>query len=477
MKIPVLPISYEDALPLLESLQGPVVPASWRGALGITYHVGPSKDKVHLQLAFNWDTKTLYDVIAKLPGSEFPDQWVIRGNHHDGWVNGAADPVSGLVSELEEARAIGELSKKGFRPKRTMIYCAWDGEEPALLGSTEWVEDHQEELKQKAVAYINSDGNSRGFVNASGSHTLEPFFNEITSEVIDPQTGVTVKDRRYARTIVDGNDATRSKQYGNKTIKLGALGAGSDYSPFLQYLGITSMNLGYGGEGAGGEYHSIYDDYNAFIRFKDPGFKYGVTLSKTAGRVMLRIADADVLPVNFNNFYKTVNDYATELKTLLETMRTQTDMENKLIKEKLYDLARDPQKTEQSPAAKDAVPFLNFSDLDNVLMQLKNSAEEFERLYPKAVQLPAAKQQQLNAILYKAERSLIQDKGLPRRPWYKHQVYAPGYYTGYGVKTLPGIREGIEERHWKEAQDNIEIVAQTLQAYTQHVNEAIALLK
>ena len=477
MKIPVLPISYEDALPLLKSLGGPVVPPAWRGALPITYHIGPGKEKVHLQLAFNWDLKPLYNVIATLPGYQYPDEWVLRGNHHDGWVNGAADPISGMVAELEEARSVSELVKKGFRNKRTLVYCAWDGEEPALLGSTEWVEDHAAELQQKAVAYINSDGNSRGFINAGGSHALEPFFNEVVSAVTDPQTGATIAERRYAQIMVNAPEASWPKLISNKSLKLGALGAGSDYSPFLQHLGISSMNLGFGGEGNGGEYHSIFDSYDLFTRFKDPGFQYGVALSKTAGRIMLRLANADVLPVDFNSFYKTVVDYASEIKTMTDNMRTQTDIQNRMIKEKLYDLAEDPKKPNRAPASKEAVPFLNFSDLDNALVQLKNSVEEFQKLYPNATKLPVAKQQELNAILYKSERHLLQQKGLPRRPWYQHLVYAPGYYTGYGVKTLPGIREGVEERHWKEAQENIEAVTQTLQSYTGEVNAANALLK
>ncbi|MCS3800307.1 transferrin receptor-like dimerization domain-containing protein [Niastella sp. OAS944] len=477
MKIPVLPISYEDALPLLQSLGGPVAPAGWRGALPITYHAGPSKEKVHLQLSFSWDLKPLYNVIATLPGSQFPDEWVIRGNHHDGWVNGAADPISGLVAEMEEARAIGELVKKGYRNKRTLVYCAWDGEEPALLGSTEWVEDHASELQQKAVAYINSDGNSRGFINAGGSHALEPFFNEVVRDVIDPQTGVAINERLYARTITETPEANRAKIIGNKNVKLSALGSGSDYTPFLQHLGISSLNLGFGGEGSGGEYHSVYDSYDLFSRFKDPGFHYGVALSKTAGRVTLRLANAEVLPVDFNSFYKTVADYAADIKTLADNMRSQTEIQNRLIKEKLYDLARDQTKTYRAPEVKEAVPFLNFSELDNTLAQLKTSVEEFQRLYISATRLPVEKQQQLNTILYQSERSLLHEKGLPRRSWYRHQVYAPGYYTGYGVKTLPGIREGVEERNWQEARESIETATRTLQLYNKQVNAAIALLK
>jgi N-acetylated-alpha-linked acidic dipeptidase len=476
MKIPVLPISYEDALPLLESLGGAVVPAAWRGGLPITYHVGPGKDKVHLKLEFNWDIKPINNVIARMPGTVFPDQWVIRGNHHDGWVNGAADPLSGMVAELEEARAVGELYKKGFRPKRTIIYCAWDGEEPALLGSTEWAEDHQQELKQKAVAYINSDASGRGFIGASGSHTLEPFFNEVMDDVKDPQTGVSIKERRYAKTIVDADKSARAKLVGNKYYKLNALGAGSDYSPFIQHLGITSIDLGFGGENSGGEYHSVYDTYDLFTRFKDPGFQYGVALAKTAGRVTMRLANADALPLDFNSFYKTLNDYATEVKTLLDNQRTETESETRMIKDNLFNLAKDPKKTYAPPAEKEAVPYLNFSELDNELVKLKGLAEAYQKAYGSAAQLPVEKQNQLNDLLYKAERNLVAQNGLPRRPWYRHQIYAPGYYTGYGVKTLPAIREAIEQRNWKEAQEGISTVTQTIKAYNTQVQKAIDVM-
>ena len=477
MKIPVIPISYEDALPLLQSLGGPVVPAGWSGGLPITYHVGPGASKVHLKLDFNWDTKPLYDVIATMRGTEFPDQWVIRGNHHDAWVNGAADPLSGMVAQLEEARVISELVKQGYKPKRTLMFCAWDGEEPSLLGSTEWVEDHQEELKQKAVAYINSDGNSRGFISASGSHTYETFFNEIAMEVKDPQTGVSIRDRKYAKSLSDADRAGKNRIYGNKYMKLSALGAGSDYSPFLQYLGISSMDIGFGGEGRGGEYHSIYDSYDLFKRFKDPGSFYGAALTKTGARIMMRLAAAEILPMNFSNFYTTVNEYATEVKALADQLRMDAEMEKKLAKDKIYELAEDPALKLNQRKYKGDVPYLDFSSLDNSLAKLKNRTEEFQQLYPRAQHLDQAKKNQLNEILYKAERSLIQENGLPRRKWYKHQIYAPGFYTGYGVKTLPGIREGLEEYQWKEAQDNIRIVAQTLDQYSKQVEAANALLR
>lgn len=476
MKIPVLPISYEDALPLLQSLSGQVVPAAWRGGLPITYHVGPSRDKVHLQVAFNWDIKPVYDVVAKMVGTDFPDQWILRGNHHDAWVNGASDPLSGMVSELEEARSIGELAKQGFKPRRTLVYCAWDGEEPALLGSTEWAEDHQQELIKKAVAYINTDNTGRGFIGASGSHTLEPFFNQVIDDVTDPQTGVSIKERRYAKTLVDADKATRAKLIGNKYYKIGALGAGSDYSPFIQHMGIASMNLGFGGEDNGGDYHSVYDSYDHYTRFGDPGFAYGVALSKTSGRVMMRLANADVLPFDFNSFYKTLNDYATDVKALLDNQRSETDIENKMVKDNVYNLAKDPTRTYLPPATKEPVPYLNFSELENSLVQLKALAEDYQKVYNGGTQLPLEKQNQLNQVLFNAERSLISENGLPRRPWYKHEIYAPGFYTGYGVKTLPAIREAIEQRNWKEAQEGINVVSKTIHTYNTQVQQAVNLL-
>jgi N-acetylated-alpha-linked acidic dipeptidase len=476
MKIPVLPISWEDALPLLQSLGGPVAPPSWRGGLPITYHVGPGKDKVHLKLQFNWDQKPLYDVIATLPGSELPDEWIIRGNHHDAWVYGAADPISGIVTELEEARSIGEMVKNGFKLKRTIVYCAWDGEEPSLLGSTEWSEDHAAELRKKAVFYLNTDANSRGFIDAAGSHSLEPFFNEIADDVTDPETGISIKERRYAFSMVTADNPSRIKMNGNKNISLEALGAGSDWSGFLQFSGISSMNIGFGGEGEGGVYHSIYDSYDHFERFIDPGYRYEVALAQTAGRAMMRMANASVLPFDVSSFSKTLADYVTEIKTLLDNTRTDTEEENRMIGEKLFELAKDPTRIYHEPKTKDAVPYLNFSDLDNAISKLKEAAEGFQMQYDNALLLPADKQDQLNEYLYKIERSLTNQNGLPGRPWYKHLIYAPGLYTGYGVKTLPGIREAIENRNWKEAQDNIETVSAAIEAYTKEVQNAMKIV-
>lgn len=477
MKIPVLPISYEDALPLLKSLQGPVVPEAWRGGLPITYHAGPSKEKVRLQLQFNWDIVPLYNVIAKMKGTDFPDQWVIRGNHHDGWNNGAADPISGMVAEMDEARAIGELAKQGLKPRRTVVFCAWDGEEPALLGSTEWVEDHAAELQQKTVAYLNSDGNSRGYLGIGGSHALEGFFNEVAASVSDPQTGVSVLERRYARGLATADKDARQKMFGNQYMKIGALGAGSDYSPFFQHLGIPSANIGYGGEGDGGEYHSIYDSYDHFTRFKDPGFQYGVALAQTAGRAMLRLANADVLPFDYSILSNTINDYLGELKGMLDQMRTDAELENKLIKARVFALAADPQKSLTLPKEQSPVPYMEFSQLDNALSAVRASAATLKSAMQEASKLDASQLLKFNACLYQAEQKLLSEQGLPRRPWYRHQVYAPGFYTGYGVKTLPGVREGLEERNWSEAQERIVILAKVLGSFNATLQEAIGILK
>ena len=460
LKIPVLPISYHDAEPLLRSLEGPVAPEEWRGALPFTYHVGPGKNKVHLKLAFNWDIKPINDVIAKLPGSEWPDEWVIRGNHHDGWVNGAADPLSGQSAMLEEARAVAELHKTGWNPKRTIVYCAWDGEEPGLLGSTEWAETHGAELQQKAVVYINSDGNGRGFLEAGGSHALEPFMNEIARDVIDPETHITIAERRHARELVAAADGGRLKKelFQKKTFTLGALGSGSDYSPFLQHLGIPSFDLGFGGEDPGGEYHSIYDSYDNYRRFKDPSFQYGVTLAKTAGRTTLRMADAPLLPFDFRALYKTINDYATELISSLDQMRETTAMRDDLLKAGDYGFATDTARHLMPPRAFDLVPYLNFASLQNALNLLDHATKHLADTLAKA-HLSGSRELAVNEALYRAEQQLLSDNGLPRRPWYRHTIYAPGFYTGYGVKTLPGIREAIEQRNFAEAQQQIDLDA------------------
>lgn len=462
LKIPVLPISYHDATPLLKALEGPVVPNGWQGGLPFAYRIGPGKTKVRLRVEFNWDIVPCYNVIAKIKGSKYPDEWIIRGNHQDAWVNGAADPISGLSAMLEEAKSIGNLLKTGWKPDRTLVYCSWDGEEPGLLGSTEWLETHQKELQQKAVVYINSDNNERGFLYAQGSHALEPLMDGIAKTVLDPQTNVSIFDRkRAASAIFADNTSTKEDKMNETSLKLGAMGSGSDYSAFIQHAGIPALNLGFGGEGNGGEYHSIYDTYHHFTTFKDPGLKYEVTLAQTAGRAVLRLANADVLPFDFSHLYKTINGYADELEKLLNDSRKSTQLENELIAANAYQLAQDPAKNLMVPKAKSEVPFLDFSPLQNALANLKRDADSLQIAYQKNISDKKANPS-FNQSLYRAEQQLLNKEGLPRRDWYKHTIYAPGFYTGYGVKTMPGIREAIEQRNWQEAQQQININAEVI---------------
>ena len=476
IKIPVIPISYGDAQPLLAALRGPVVPEKWRGGLPITYHAGPGPATVHLKLQFDWKLVDCHNVIAKMKGSEFPDEWVIRGNHHDAWVNGASDPISGMVAELEEARAIGEMVKSGWKPKRTIIYCAWDGEEPGLMGSTEWAEHHAQELQQKAVAYINSDSNGRGFLFVEGSHTLETMMTEVARDVIDPETSISVLERHKSFMASNASTPKAKKEILNKkSMTIGALGSGSDFSPFIQHLGIPSFNIGYGGEDDAGVYHSVYDSYDHYKRFGDINFKYGIALAKTAGRTTLRLAGADILPFDFKGFHKTLSGYLTEVTALLDNLRESTEVENQMIKENRYVLAADPSKTYIPAAIKEPVPFVNFSSLQNAITGLEKSAAMFADLST-ANPKPNTNISKLNGLLYQAEQKLLSTDGLPRRSWYKHTIYAPGYYTGYGVKTLPGIREAIEQRNWKEAQEQIEIASIAINEYTKQVEAASKIL-
>jgi N-acetylated-alpha-linked acidic dipeptidase len=480
-KIPVMPISYGDALPLLRALGGAVAPAAWRGALPITYHIGPGPATVHLKLEFNWDRKPVYDVIARLKGSERPDEWVIRGNHHDAWVNGADDPISGLVALLEEARAVGELAKTDWKPKRTIIYCAWDGEEPGLLGSTEWVETHMDELNRHAVLYVNSDTNGRGFLDMGGSHTLEKFFNEVARDVTDPEKKISVEERSRAQSILDGGPDERREARERADLRLGALGSGSDFTPFLQHLGVASLNLGFGGEDGGGSYHSIYDSFDHYTRFGDPGFDYGVALAQVAGRVVLRFADADTLPLSFGDFTDTLARYVREVTKLVDDTRDEIAERNRRINDGTFSAVFDPTETYVAPKTETPAPYLNFAPLQNALARLQESTRAYqatingaaaqERLRSRETQV------RLDQILMGVEHSMTSKAGLPRRPWFKHQIYAPGFYTGYGVKTLPGVREAVEQHNWKEAGEQINVVANIIEQTAAEIDRAIALLQ
>jgi N-acetylated-alpha-linked acidic dipeptidase len=355
------------------------------------------------------------------------------------------------------------------------MFCAWDGEEPGLLGSTEWAETNAKQLQQHVVAYLNTDSNERGFLYAAGSHTLEKFFNQVSRDVVDPEKNISISDRRRALDLISGSAEAQKDARDRPDLRLAALGAGSDYSPYIQHLGIPAMNVGFGGEGEGGEYHSIYDSFDHFTRFKDPNFAYGVVLAQTMGRAVLRMVNADVLPFEFQNFSNTVAKYGAEVKQLTDNLRAETEKQAKLLAEKRYQAVADPTETLFPPKVHAPVPFLNFAPLDNALSKLEQSAQAYAQARQANAALSAERQKDLDQLLYQAEQQLLSSEGLPRRPWYRHQLYAPGFYTGYGVKTLPGIREAVEERKWDEADEQIKRTAAALERFAGQVNRAAAV--
>lgn len=471
----MLPISYGDAQPLLAALAGPPAPESWRGALPITYRIGPSTQKVHLKLAFNWDLKPVYDVVAVMHGAEDPNIWVLRGNHHDAWVSGADDPTSGQVALLEEARAIGQLASTGWRPKRTIIYLSWDGEEPMLLGSTEWGEEHAAELRQHAAIYVNSDSNERGYLFAAGSPSLGSLVNEVARSVTDPETKTSVWRRLQARELLNGTPSERKDAAEGKDLPIGSLGTGSDFTVFLDHLGIASLVSSYNGEDDGaGVYHSIYDDFYWYTHFSDTKFVYGRALAQTDGRIVLRMAQADILPYDFTALASTLHVYADEVKALLATQQTEAKEREVAQHLNAYALTSDPEHPMVAPPVLAMPPYLNFAPLDNALSALDKSAARYNKARARAItgNIPEERLNSLNRELTQAARKLSSDQGLPRRPWMRNLIYAPGWYTGYSAKTLPGVREAIEQRHYTEADAQIVLVGHAIQdeaAYIDHI--------
>ncbi|MGH9467714.1 MAG: transferrin receptor-like dimerization domain-containing protein [Terriglobales bacterium] len=450
-KIPVQPISYGDALPLLRELGGPVAPKAWRGALPITYHIGPGPATVHLLVKFHWGLAPIYDVIATIPGSQFPNQWIVRGNHLDGWVNGAADPLSGQSALLEEARSLGVLLKSGWRPKRTIVYCSWDGEEPGLLGSTEFAETHAAELEKNAVVYINTDDSDKGYLSMGGSGSLQHFFNLVAQDITDPQTHQSVWLKEKTHALAGAHTAAqREAILDGADLRINALGSGSDFTPFLQHLGVAAGSFSFGGEGGGGVYHSAYDDFYWYTHFGDTTFTYGRALAQTVGTAVMRLADANVLPFQFSGFADNVQLYEQQI-------------------EKEY-------------KAQTGAPAFDFTPLEQAVTSLRAAAKSYDDALASAsasgrvFQEPAADLGALNDLLYTSERQLMSAQGLPGRPWYRHEIYAPGLYTGYGVKTIPGVREAIEAKNYTLAASQEAIVVQALDRYIAQIKAAQAKL-
>jgi N-acetylated-alpha-linked acidic dipeptidase len=468
-RIPVLPISYGDAQPLLAAIEGTVAPPNWQGGLPITYHIGPGPARVRLKVRFDWKSVRVYNVIARLTGATLPDQWIIRGNHHDAWVNGAQDPISGQVSLLEEARALGALHRQGWRPARTIIYAAWGGEEQGLLGSTEWAEAHAEELGKKAVAYLNTDSNGRGYLGMGGSHSLERFMNEVARDIVDPETSLSVWKRMQLRAIQTGDAEARREARSRGDLRLDALGSGSDFTPFLQHLRIASLNLGYGGSDGGGIYHSIYDNFRWFTTFSDTNFAYGQALSQTVGTAVMRLASAQLLPFEFTRQAETYGRYLDELKKLAMARRDEIKERRLQLEEGVFAATNDPRDPRVPPEPEDEdPPHLNFAPLENAIADLVRAAADYESALEKLGTDSAALDRRdlklVNQMMIESERALGVEAGLPGRPWFSHLIYAPGFYTGYGVKTMPGVRESIEQGHWPDADREIERVAASIRA-------------
>jgi len=486
LKIPTLPISYADAEVFLKALRGRVVPSSWRGALPITYRAGPSEAKVRLMVKSDWSLKPVYNVIAHITGSTYPDQWVLRGNHHDGWVFGATDPQAGHVALMAEAKAIGALVQSGWKPKRTIIYASWDGEEPGLLGSTEWTEDHAAELKQKAMIYINSDTNARGFLNVAGSQDFSRFVGFVADDVIDPETKVPVGQRLRARLRLAAEESAKesvkfiASQAADPSadLPIDPLGTGSDYTAMFQHLGIPALDLGYSGEAEwSGVYHSIYDSFDHHSRFVDPGFVYDALLAKTAGRLVLRAAEADLPLQHPAALASAVDLYLKEVKKLAADRREAVKLQAELLRDNVYALTADPTKSSGTPAALQPVPQFDFKPLDAAVARLNTSAKAYEEAVAQhGLNLAAGKRTKLLNLLQDIDQTLTSDAGLPERPWYRHLIYAPGRQTGYGAKTLPGVREAIEDQRWDDVGRYISLTAAALEAYAARLDEATALL-
>jgi N-acetylated-alpha-linked acidic dipeptidase len=467
-KIPVLPISYGDALPFLSALRGQVAPENWRGALPITYHIGPGPAKVHLKVMSNWDIKPVNDVIATLHGSTTPDEWVIRGNHHDAWVNGADDPLAGMAPELEEARMLGELQKQGWSPKRTIIYCAWDGEEPGLLGSTEWVETHLDELRKHTVSYLNTDGNERGFLFAGGTQDLQAVISAVARDINDPEKNISVWERSHLFGILHAKDAEERGQARKRTdLRVTALGDGSDYTAFQDFAGVSSLDIGFGGEDEGDQYHSIYDDFYWYTHFADTDFAYGRVLAQTAGTTIMLIAGADLLPYQYTPQAEAIAKYETDLEKLLKDKQEEFTERNLELQEGVFTANADPHKTYVPPPAETVPPFINFAPMKNAIEKLKKSADDYDKAYAKFRSAGATISPQsldaVNADLIGVSRLFLNEKGLPERPWFKNQIYAPGAYTGYGAKPIAAVREYMDEKKWQEADAQIPMVAQVIE--------------
>ena len=412
-KIPVQPLSYQDAAPLLEALGGPNVPRGWQGMLPFSYHVGPGPTEVRLKTNFDFQIRKIWNVIGEIKGNSEPEKLVILGNHRDAWVYGAVDPNSGSSAMLEVARGLSELLKKGWKPERTIILGSWDAEEFGLIGSTEWVEEHAEKLSKSAVAYINVDVAVAGpNFGISGVPSLMSFAHSVMADVVDPKSGKSVFDNWIRRQ--QGERANFIKA-GDTNFQLGSLGSGSDYTPFLQHIGVPSLDMGF--NGPYGVYHSLYDSFHWMEKFGDPTFNYHTNLAKVWGLMAIRLSTMAKLPFEYKNYGQQIESFIADL--------------------------------EQN--AKEKGLKLNLKDLQQAAINFRQAAIEYQEKI-KDLDANSKNLNVVNETLLKVERAFIDPKGLEKRPWYRHVIYAPGIYAGYAAEVFPSIKEAIDENDLARAQ-------------------------
>jgi N-acetylated-alpha-linked acidic dipeptidase len=436
-KIPTTPLSYGDAQPILQNLQGPETPRDWQGALPFTYHVGPGPVRVKMHLKQDYRYFTIWDVIGKIQGTKYPDEWVVLGNHRDAWVYGAVDPNSGTAAMLESVHGISELLKKGWRPERTILFCSWDAEEEGLIGSTEFGEEHEKDLAH-AAAYFNLDVAVSGpNFGASAVPSLKGFMRDVTKVVPSPKGGMLYnvwKEDRLNRP--DRRPDTAQRRGPNarvdNDVPVGDLGSGSDYSVFIQHLGIPSTDMT--SSGPYGVYHSAFDNFNWFKKFGDPTFVYEQEMARVFGIEALHMSAADVLPYDYELYGKEIGSYIDSSREKAHQMLG----------------ANAPDFTKASDAAR---RFMNAGA--KILAVQKDPPQD------------AAK---LNQTLIAAERALLSKEGLPNRPWFKHTIYAPGQYTGYAAVVIPGVNEAIDAK-------NAQLVTDQLQVLTDALNRAAGVLE
>ncbi len=435
-RIPVQPISYDAAKAILSLLKGPVRPRGFQGGLPFAYHLGGTDDvKLRLKTDMDYKIRKIWNVVGRIDGNEEKDRWVILGNHRDAWVFGAVDPNSGTSAMLEVGRGLGELLKQGWKPRRTIIFCSWDAEEYGLIGSVEWVEELAPELKEKAVAYLNLDAAVSGpHFGASSVPSLWKLMRAATRDIKDPKSGKSVYQQWQ-----DRSREGRSESDPMSEARIGALGSGSDYTPFLQHLGIASTDMGFGGDY--GVYHSSYDSFNWMEKFGDPGFVYHVAAAQLWGTLALRLADADGLSFDYTDYATQVREYFSETVRLAGRRNLGSSFDEKSMSEALDDFAKEAERV-------------------NKLKQEAVRDSDREKL------------RRINDALVQTERQLIDSRGLRGRVWYKHQIYAPGFYTGYAAQPLTDFRQALDERNGANAKESLERIVQAIKRAANTLKQA-----